>query len=168
MPFTPFHFGPSACIALPLKRYIDFPTFMLANVTIDIEPLLVMVFDLSYPLHGFAHSFVGAAIVGIGLGVVANLAKGFIHRIMKNMLGLEYSSSIKQYLLSGMLGCEFHVLLDSPLYTDIKPFLPFSSINPFMGLIQDSFMYKMCAYAFIPAIVIYILILIMESNKRKA
>jgi hypothetical protein len=40
MPFTPCHFGPSACIALPLNRWIDLPVFLLANVAIDIEPLL--------------------------------------------------------------------------------------------------------------------------------
>ena len=25
MPFTPYHFGPSACIALPLNKYLDLP-----------------------------------------------------------------------------------------------------------------------------------------------
>ncbi len=39
MPFTPFHFGPSAVIALPLNRYIDIPTFLLANIAVDIEPI---------------------------------------------------------------------------------------------------------------------------------
>ena len=44
MPFTPYHFGPHGCVGLVLKRYLDLPVFMLANVAVDLEPLAVMVF----------------------------------------------------------------------------------------------------------------------------
>ena len=71
MPFTPFHFGPSAVIVLPLNRYIDIPAFLLANIAVDIEPLAVMSLSLSYPLHGYAHSILGVSIIcaifGLGL-----------------------------------------------------------------------------------------------------
>ena len=71
MPFTPFHFGPSAVIALPLNRYIDIPAFLLANIAVDIEPLAVMSLSLSYPLHGYAHSILVVSIIGVifGLGL---------------------------------------------------------------------------------------------------
>jgi len=167
MPFTPFHFGPSAFVSLPLKRYIDIPIFILANVAIDIEPLLVMTLDLAYPLHGFAHTFVGAAAVGVTIGIMANFAKNHLEHIMRKILRLVYQSSKKKYILSGILGSWFHVLLDTTLYTDIKPFYPFTDLNPFLGLIQDSLMYKICAYAFIPAIAAYILIVILEASKQK-
>ena len=62
MPFTPFHFGPSATIAFPLRGKIDIPVFILANVAIGIEPLTVMILNLSYPLHGYAHSFLGGGL----------------------------------------------------------------------------------------------------------
>ena len=165
MPLTPFHFGPSACIALPLKRYIDVPVFILANVAIDIEPLIVMNFHLSYPLHGMAHTFAGAAVIGICLGLIANWNKTHIQRLMEKMLRLQYAASLKKYILSGILGCWLHVLLDSPLYTDIKPFSPFSDLNPLFGAVQGSMVYKVCAYAFIPAIFFYILFVIWESKR---
>ena len=44
MPFTPFHFGAHACIAIPLRKIIDIPVFILSNIIIDIEPLIVMIF----------------------------------------------------------------------------------------------------------------------------
>ncbi|GAH08444.1 unnamed protein product, partial [marine sediment metagenome] len=32
------------CIALPLRKYIDIPVFILANVAVDLEPLAVILF----------------------------------------------------------------------------------------------------------------------------
>jgi hypothetical protein len=45
-----FFFCPHACVALPLRRWIDVPVFIGANVVIDIEPLLVRLFRLNIPL----------------------------------------------------------------------------------------------------------------------
>ena len=70
MPYTPFHFGPGLLFGLLLLSYIDFPTFMLANVIVDIEPILVLYFDFRYPLHGFFHSFLGGTVVAFLLSVV--------------------------------------------------------------------------------------------------
>jgi hypothetical protein len=72
MPFTPFHLGPALLLGLLLLRFIDFPTFLIANVIVDVEPLLVLVFGLDYPLHGFFHSFLGGAIVALVLTLVIN------------------------------------------------------------------------------------------------
>ena len=71
MPFTPFHFGPSALIGLPLKRWIDIPVFVLANVVIDFEPLAVMVFQPDYPLHGYFHTLLIGGILGLIWGLAA-------------------------------------------------------------------------------------------------
>lgn len=65
MPFTPFHFGPAACVALPLHKRVDFLSFLLVNVAIDLEPLAAIHLNLNYPLHGYAHTFIGAVVVGI-------------------------------------------------------------------------------------------------------
>lgn len=67
MPFTPYHLGPALFFGLLLFRYIHFPAFLIANVIIDIEPFLVLFFNLDYPLHGFFHSFAGGSIIAIVL-----------------------------------------------------------------------------------------------------
>ncbi len=167
MPFTPFHFGPSCCIALPLNRYIDLPIFVFANVAIDIEPLIVMVFNLTYPLHGYAHTLLGATAIGILCGVLGNYAKNPLSFIMEKKLRLSYKNSFNKYVISGVLGTWLHVLLDSPLYTDIMPLYPFSRNNPLFGSIQSSAMYKYCALAYIPAVILYLLFVTIE-NKRKS
>ena len=65
MPVTPLHLGPSLWIGLILFKFLDFMSFLLASVIVDVEPFLVMFFGLRYPLHGFFHSFVGGSIVAI-------------------------------------------------------------------------------------------------------
>ena len=164
MPFTPFHFGVSACVALPLNRYIDLPVFVLANVAIDIEPLIVMIFDLAYPLHGYAHTLLGGTIIGVLCGVLANSAKSPLSFVIERMLRLSYSNSLKKYIFSGVSGTWFHIFLDSTLYTDIKPFYPFNS-NPLFGIVQSDTVYKYCALAFIPAILLYFLLVKIENKK---
>jgi membrane-bound metal-dependent hydrolase YbcI (DUF457 family) len=154
MPFTPFHFGPSASIAFPLKRTIDIPVFILANVAIDIEPLTVMIFNLSYPLHGYAHSFLGAGLVGALWGVVAFKGKGILREAM-HFLELKYETTITKAVISGILGAFSHVLLDAPIYTDIKPFYPLN-INPLYGLVSQKAMYLFCSLLCIPAFLFYI------------
>ena len=103
MPFTPFHFGAHACVALPLRKKIDVTVFILANVVIDIEPLMVMVFNLNYPLHGYAHTFIGAGIVGLIFGVFSWFFRSVFQKIAK-IFHLPEISSLKQFLISGITG----------------------------------------------------------------
>ena len=154
MPFTPFHFGPSATIAFPLRGKIDIPIFILANVAIDIEPLTVMILNLSYPLHGYAHSFLGGGLVGALWGIVAFKCKDILRGVMQ-FFGLKYQTTIATAVISGILGAFSHVLIDAPIYTDIKPFYPLI-INPFYGLVSEKTMYLSCSASFIPALLFYI------------
>lgn len=157
MPFTPFHFGPGGVVALPLNRYIDVPAFLLASVAVDLEPLAVMAFSLSYPLHGYAHSFAGASVVCVILGLVLFRCQNIISPLMQKCFRKSYASARNKVIISAVLGGWFHVLLDSMLYYDIKPFFP-SRYNPFRGVIEADQMYLWCALAFIPAALIYGLI----------
>jgi hypothetical protein len=70
MPFTPYHFGPGLFLGLVFLGFIDFPTFLVASVIVDIEPLLVMLFRLDYSLHGFFHFLLGGTLVAVALTLV--------------------------------------------------------------------------------------------------
>ena len=65
MPFTPYHFGPHATVALPLHRYLDVFVFIGANVVVDLEPLLVLTFHLNYPMHGYCHTLLIGGLLGL-------------------------------------------------------------------------------------------------------
>jgi len=162
VPFTPFHFGPSAAIAFLLKERIDLPIFILANIVIDIEPLAVMTLNLSYPLHGYAHCFLGAAFIGTLWGIVGFKGKNIIHRAMQWM-GLNYKTKMKTAIISGIGGALSHIILDAPIYADIKPFYPLSS-NPFYGMVSDQTMYFICGILCIATIPLYIIARKNEKN----
>ncbi len=65
MPFTPYHFGFSGFIALILKKWLNLPILILANVAIDIEVLVIGFLNLGWPVHRYAHTLLGATIVGV-------------------------------------------------------------------------------------------------------
>lgn len=164
MPLTPFHFGPCACISLPLRKWIDPAVFLLANVVIDLEPGVAMLFRLDFPLHAYVHSFFLGGTVGLLFGVVIYRFRGFLQRVM-NGLRISYEPSFKRMLVSAVLGMWFHVVLDAPLYRDIRPFFPFSA-NPFYGILPRGTVYLLCAVAFLPAAVLYFMAI--RSFMRKA
>jgi membrane-bound metal-dependent hydrolase YbcI (DUF457 family) len=154
MPFTPYHFGAHACAALPLNKRINIFVFLAANVIVDIEPLLVILFNFNYPLHGYAHAFLGAALVGGIWGGICFKFRGIIGKLLE-IMRVQAKYNLKQYIVSGVAGALLHVLFDAPLYADIKPFYPLSA-NPFYGLISYSLTYEICLILFIPAIILFV------------
>ena len=149
MPFTPFHFGPALLFAT-LFGYLDFLTFMIANVIVDFEPFLVLRFDLDlrygYPLHGFFHTFIGGSLVALAL--VEVMARVYKH--------LGRGTDIKKLRITALSGVWLHIGLDSFLYTDIKPFFPLSW-NPFYGLLSAFEVYGFCIGAFLLGVPLYLL-----------
>lgn len=131
MPFTPFHFGPALLFGLILYNYLDFPTFMIANVIIDVEPFIILTMGLNLPLHGFFHSFMGGTIISFILFFVMMRIRKFLEGLM-GFFNLEQSWSKKSIVGAALSGVYLHIVLDSRLYTDIKPFFP-STWNPFFS-----------------------------------
>jgi len=153
MPFTPFHFGPCACIALPIQRRMDLAIFLGVNVAIDIEPGIVMVCNLNYPLHGYAHTLLIGGIIGLGLAVAAYPFRWIIEKGM-NRCRLPYAPTFAKMVLSGVIGAWLHVLLDATLYPEMHPFFPFRG-NPLFNTVPFLAVYAVCAISFVPALIIY-------------
>ena len=166
MPFTPYHFGPHSCVALSLRKYIDFPVFILANVAVDLEPLAVILFTLDYPLHGYFHTFLIGGMIGIIWAVIAYFLKNILEEIM-NALRLSYKTSFAKMVVSGILGVWLHVLFDAPIYEDIRPFYP-SESNPLYGILSSQTLYTICSICFIPALILYIFGVLAFLGKRKS
>jgi len=169
MPFTPFHLGPGLLFGLLFLSYIDFPTFLLANIIVDVEPFLVLYFNLQYPLHGFLHSFLGGTLIAFLLAIVMNKLRNSFSPLM-SFFRLEQKTSFKSILLASLFGIYLHILLDSRLYQDIKPFYPFD-FNPFLShrMFTVFFeIYGLCILSFIGGGVIYIIKLFtLRRNPQK-
>ena len=131
MPLTPFHLGPGLLLGLLLFSYVDLPTFLVASVVIDIEPFLVLSLNLDYPVHGYLHTLLGGTIVALLLALAMRRVRGTLSPLM-SFLKLEQKTSFKSIVLASVFGIYLHILLDSPLYSDIRPFYPIES-NPLLG-----------------------------------
>jgi membrane-bound metal-dependent hydrolase YbcI (DUF457 family) len=135
MPFTPFHLGPALAVGLPLRRrYLHVPTFIVGNVIVDVEGLLVVAFGFNYPLHGYLHTFLLATVVGVLLGfLMFKLEKPMQPIYRKIQLEPNRTLKLKSFLLAGVFGAMLHVGFDALLYFEMTPFFPLTT-NPLLSL----------------------------------
>ena len=156
MPFTPFHLGPALAFWLPLRKKIHAPTFLVANVIVDVEPFLALFLSLRYPLHGYLHTFISAFFLGLVLGYVMFILEGILYPLYK-MLQIENdrTSSLRSFMASGVSGTMLHVLLDSPLYSDIRPFYPIMT-NPLYNPAMSLAVYSFCIWTGLFGLVFYL------------
>lgn len=154
MPLTPFHLGPALFFGILLFGYIHFPTFLISSVIVDIEPFLVLLFNLNYSLHGFLHSFLGGSLVAIILSLLMIRIGGKIQKVAK-LFKLEQKCSNRNIWFASFSGIYLHILLDSPLYVDIKPFYPLD-FNPFYNILTGVEIYSLCALLFLGGFIIYL------------
>jgi hypothetical protein len=166
VPFTPFHFGPALGFGLPLRKYLHVPTFLVANVIVDVESLLVLVLGLNYPLHGYVHTFIFASLTGLALGYVMFSFDRFLCPVYKALnLVMEGNQSFKKFMVTAVSGTMFHVLLDAPLYSDIKPLYPIIQ-NPFYNPNLSLGVYTFCVFMGIIGLFYYVVLFIYPFLKK--
>ncbi len=155
MPFTPFHQVPALVIGIIFIYYLDFPTLLVASVILDIEPFIVLLLDLNYPLHGFFHSFLGGTSIILPLSYIMFKIRYYLNPIT-DFFKLEQKSSFLNILAASIIGIYAHILLDVPLYFDIQPLFPLN-INPFFdtAALSGIAIYLFCAYCFLAALILY-------------
>ena len=129
MPFTPFHLGPAILLYSLFPRLNPW-AIIFGSVVVDIEPFLVLLFDLDCRLHGLSHTFLAA-------GLSSGLLSLIFSRLFKDSVLLSSTSLF--------LGYAVHVLLDSILYSDITPFYPLTA-NPVLGLVSLPVVYLFCLF----------------------
>jgi len=164
MPFTPFHFGPGLLFGLLLLSYVDLPTFLLASVVVDIEPFLVLTLGLDYPVHGFLHSFLGGTLLAFIIAAAMSKVRSALSPLM-SFFKLEKKHSFRSVLSASLFSIYLHILLDSPLYSDIRPFYPFD-FNPFLSnsMFIGFEVYTLCVLSFIGGAVIYAIRLVFRRR----
>ena len=148
-------------------KLVDFPTLLVASVILDLEPLAVLILGLNYPLHGFLHSFLGGTIVAVALGLAMFRLSGTAQAVMKP-LALEQSSSHRAIMLGSFLGVYSHILLDAPLYADIRPFYPFDA-NPLFTADPSAGIYitELCVLLFLIGAAMYAARLIVRARSGR-
>ena len=153
MPFTPFHLGPALLICCTIKRRIHPLTIFVSSVIVDIEPLVVLVLSLRGPLHGYTHTLMFAIVGGSILGYVMFMLESAL-ALSKKMLPsiLRGETGVWECVTAGIIGIALHVLLDAPLYSDIRPLYPLD-YNPLYGAVSPRVVYQLSIASGLIAIV---------------
>jgi len=133
MPFTTYHMGVALLVGYPLRRWIDWPTFIVSSIIIDLEPFIVLMAGLRYPTHGLMHTFILSIPFGSAVGFILYVFRERYSRLMVNLALTDRAYGIGAYISAGILGFSLHTLMDSPLYGEMKPFYPLES-NPMLGI----------------------------------
>jgi hypothetical protein len=169
MPFTPYHFGPSGFVGLVFRKWIDVPVFVLANVAVDIEVLIIITFGLGSPFHRYCHTLLIGAIVGAVWGVAAYPLRDLFETIMR-LFRMPYKSSLRKMVISGIFGAWFHVLIDGIYHPDVGVFWPsktlslYRLVHPYVDREQIR---TLCLAFFVAAIIPYSMTVVPFARQNK-
>lgn len=166
MPFTGYHFGPSGFIGLALRKWLDLPVFVLANVIVDVEMLFAQ--GRMPHRHWHFHSLLGGAIVGAIFGTAAYWIKP-VRRFFEwsmNLVRIRYKANLWKMIISGVLGAWLHVSIDAIYHYDVELFWPSKArklARPLWRLFSRSMRENMehvefwCLVCFVGAAILYVL-----------
>lgn len=135
MPFTPFHFGPAILIGLLALKYLDFPTFVAANIIVDWRAALVFLglWPFGGPLHSWPSTYPGGLFFGLILAGVMVYTRPYLEGILQD-LEIEQSFSNRRIFVSAIIGILLHVTLDAFHHPNIQPFM-IEGVRLFFGLL---------------------------------
>jgi membrane-bound metal-dependent hydrolase YbcI (DUF457 family) len=168
MPYTPYHFGPSGFVALALRKWIDVPVFVLANVVVDIEVLVVGFLHLGYPTHRYCHTLAFAVPLGAAWGVAAYFILRRPFQYLMSLLRIRYKPSPIKMVVSGSLGAALHVLIDAFHHYDVFALWPNKiPLRRFVRHIEQESIKTACLYFLLPVAVLYIHAVISYRKNEK-
>ena len=176
MPFTPYHFGPSGFLGLVFRKWVDVPVFVLANVVIDVEVLIIAFLGLGRPVHRYAHTLLGGLVLGVLWAMAAYPMRGLFKRVMA-FLRLKYETCLLKMIISGVLGVWLHVLIDGTYHSDVKPFWPDTKISLWRMILRrvgyenhtalKEWVEAGCVIFWLAAIAVYLLILWRQWRRKR-
>jgi hypothetical protein len=153
MPFTPIHMGPGMAVKAAVPRHFSIIVFGLTQIALDLEVLWYLVGRHS-PLHRFWHTYLGATVVALVFGVLGKPVSQFIKWIWNHIarwrhdvdLSVPVHTSWPASALAAVVGAYSHILLDSLFHWDIEPLRPWSTANPFLGVIAPMMLEIGCVF----------------------
>jgi membrane-bound metal-dependent hydrolase YbcI (DUF457 family) len=153
MPFTPFHFGPGLALKGVAAPMFSWSAFAAAQVLIDCETLYYLVRQ-EYPVHRFFHSFLGATAAGLAAAILClGIVRASAGVLLERVGTARGECSSVGILAGGLLGGLSHPFLDGIMHPDVRPFMPWSDANPFLGLMGLTQLHLACiAAAFVGAV----------------
>jgi len=165
MPFTPYHFGPSGFIGLIFRKWIDLPVFVLANIIVDIEVLVIGLLGLGWPMHRYFHTLLIGAVIGVIWAVIAYRLRHFFKKMMQ-ILRIPYKTGFRKMIISGVLGVWLHVVTDGIYHWDVQMFWP-GGTKPLWRLLSQGQVKAVCIGFFVAAVIVYATTMLPYAKQNK-
>lgn len=154
VPFTPFHMGPALALKALAGRHFSVLSFGIAQVAIDLEPLVGMIRDADV-LHGWSHSYAGATLIAIGVAILSPPACRLILARWNGELDRHGLAWLRSHSTIGrvpvatgaFVGTYSHVALDSFMHADMSPLSPWSKSNDLLGALSYGELHAVCVAA---------------------
>ena len=151
MPVTPLHLGPGAAIKAVFGKHLSFTVFTFTQAVIDLESATRFLRE-DEVLHGISHTYLGATVVGfvglfIGKPVCEFCLKLWNSKLSKRQqrwLYIPPSISWVAAITGAFIGVYSHVLLDSIMHADMRPFWPLSAKNGLFYVIRIDELHTVC------------------------
>jgi hypothetical protein len=151
MPFTPFHMGAALIVKPAAQQHLSLITFGVAQIAMDIEPFIGMVRN-SHILHGPTHTVLGAMVIGFLVALVSpSICRPILRRynqevtVCKLRWLCEPPVPTRLAIWFGAFGGTLsHIVLDSLMHDDLRPFAPFSDANPLLHGVSHDGVYQLC------------------------
>jgi len=134
MPFTYFHFGPAILIGLLAYRYLDFPSFVAANVLTDWRAALVFLGFWPPPRHSWVHTYLGSFACALVFAAAMIYLRPYLSEYLE-MFGVNSDYSNRKIVYSALTGVTVHVTLDAFHHPTMNPFYPLME-KPLYGLMS--------------------------------
>lgn len=124
----------------------------------DIEPFYYMFISPGTgALHGFFHTYVGATIIGVVVAFVLIKLRKPTDSLMSRFKLDQTKITEKFIYISSIFAAYSHIFLDSFMHGDMKPFWPFTAVNPLLGLISVNSIYLITGCGLVSVVLVYLL-----------
>ena len=143
MPVTPVHMGPGLLLKALMRGAFSLIIFGYAQVLIDLQPLVALTSGRG-AVHGWSHTWLGAAIIGAFAAITGRPATNWVLRLVRGASRSRLRVSWAVALGSGLIGTLSHVALDSLIYPDMHALRPWSDAQPWLGVATSSQVYAGC------------------------
>ena len=151
MPITPFHFGLDAALKSLAPQSFSLSVFCFTQIVTDTEVLASILLD-SFPLHKLFHTYAGATLVAsicvlVGRPVCRKLKQTWNRWFNAEIDDPSFVSERISFLAAcsgAFCGAYSHVLLDSIMHADMRPFAPLSPVNPMLGALSFWQVHLLC------------------------
>ena len=165
MPITHFHIIAGVAVKSVFNKHFSWSIFALTNIIIDTE-VIYYILTIGEASHKFFHTLIGSSIVAlscaiIGIPICERLLK-FWNKNLQNEKSLEKlkwlstdtNITIFSSFTGAFVGAYSHIILDSLMHFDVKPFEPFFS-KTFVGIISSDLLHILLVGLFFFGLIVF-------------